>query len=95
MTSTRTIKAVDLSRKLGFQADYRMAMGTEVVIEAERLCLGIAHELGRCVFFTGQVIFRKERWYHKPLHNQKAFAIQKRLQWQGLTMVIVPIRVEG
>lgn len=86
---------VDLSRKLGFQADYRMAMGTEVVIEAERLCLDIAREGGRCVFFTGQVIFRKERWYHKPLHNQTAFAIQKRLQWQGLTMVILPIRVEG
>jgi hypothetical protein len=31
--------------------------------------------------------------YHAILHNQTAYAIQKRLQWEGLTMVILPVRV--
>jgi hypothetical protein len=28
------------------------------------------------------------------LHNEAAFAIQRRLQWKGITTVILPIRVE-
>jgi len=27
------------------------------------------------------------------LHNETAFAIQRRLQWDGITTVILPIRV--
>jgi hypothetical protein len=27
------------------------------------------------------------------LHNETAFAIQRRLQWQGLPMVVLPVRV--
>ena len=45
------------------------------------------------VFFTGQLLFQRERWYQRLLHNQTAFAIQKRLQWDGMPMVIMPIRV--
>ncbi len=88
-------KYVQLAHRLGFPAAARMVIGTEVVSEAEKLCLEISKELSQCVFFTGQVIFRYESWYHRFLHNQTAFAIQKRLQWQGMTMVILPIRVRS
>jgi len=47
----------------------------------------------RATFFAGQVVFQRERWYDAILHNQTAFAIQKRLQWAGMTMVILPVRV--
>jgi hypothetical protein len=50
----------------------------------------VAEEFPRSVFFAGQIIFHRERWYDRLLHNQTAFAIQKRLQWQGKTMVILP-----
>jgi hypothetical protein len=39
------------------------------------------------------LIFQKEKWYHRLLHNETAFAIQKRLHWSGMTMVILPVRV--
>lgn len=84
---------VELMHGLGYPAASRMAIGTEVVSEAEKLCLETAKEYAHAVFFTGQIIFRDEKWYHKPLHNQTAFAIQRRLQWLGKTMVIMPIRV--
>mgnify|MGYP006058577557 CR=1 FL=1 len=38
-------------------------------------------------------IFHRERWYQKILHNETAYLIQKRLQWAGLTMVILPAKV--
>lgn len=28
-----------------------------------------------------------------PLHNETSFAIQRRLQWDGITTVILPIRM--
>lgn len=86
-------KYVALSRRLGFAATARSAIGTEVVQEAVKLCQSVAAEFSRCVFFSGQIVFQKHRWYQPILHNQTAFAIQRKLQWHDMTMVILPIRV--
>jgi hypothetical protein len=84
---------VDLAEGQGLAATYRMAVGTDVVSELERLCLETAGEFEKVVFFAGQVVFREERWYQPFLHNKTAFAVQKRLQWAGHTMVILPARL--
>ena len=34
----------------------------------------------------------QERFYHGFLHNETARAIQRRLQWVGVPMVVLPIR---
>jgi amino acid transporter len=87
------MKYVDLARRLGIAADYRMAVGTDVVQCATELCNQIAEVYPRSTVFTGQLTFRLEKFYHKMLHNETAFAIQRRLQWNGITSVILPIRV--
>ncbi len=84
---------VDLARRLGLPADYRFDMGTDVVESATQLCEKVAEEFPRSTFFTGQLIFQRVRFFQKLLHNETAFAIQRRLQWDGLTTVILPIRV--
>ncbi len=86
-------KYVELARKLGFAADYRMEVGTDVVESAINLCKTIAAEYPRSTVFTGQITFRLEKFYHRMLHNETAFAIQRRLQWDGITTVILPIRM--
>jgi amino acid transporter len=86
-------KYVDLARRLGFAADYRMAVATDVVESAVTLCEEIHAEFPRSMVFTGQLTFRLEKFYHRMLHNETAFAIQRRLQWDGITTVILPIRV--
>lgn len=86
-------KYVALARKLGFAADYRTALATDVVESAVELCKQVAEEFPRSTVFTGQLTFRLEKFYHRLLHNETAFAIQRRLQWDGLTTVIMPIRV--
>jgi amino acid transporter len=82
-----------LACSLGIAATFRYAIGTEVVEEAEKLSLQVAGEFPRTTFFIGKVIFRHEAWYHRLLHNETAFAIQKRLEWAGKPMVILPARV--
>jgi amino acid transporter len=84
---------VVLASKFGVAATGRMGLGTDVVEEAERLCLAIAREFPQATFFSGRLIFQRERWYQRVLHNETALAIQKRLQWAGRTMVTMPIRV--
>jgi amino acid transporter len=84
---------VILAGRLGLPATSRLAIGTEVVAAAEKLCLETAREFPLTTFFTGKLIFQKERWWQRLLHNETALAIQKRLQWAGKTMVSMPIRV--
>lgn len=88
-------KYVELARKLGFPAESRYETGTDVVEIATRVCKQITNEFPRSTVFTGQLTFRLEKSYHKLLHNETAFAIQRHLQWEGVTTVILPIRVEA
>jgi hypothetical protein len=87
-------KYVDLAREMGFAADFRMDIGTDVVDMAVPLCQDIAREFPNSTFFTGQIVFRHENPFQKILHNETAFAIQRRLQYSGITTVIMPVRAE-
>jgi hypothetical protein len=84
---------VDLAKGLGLPATYRTSVGTDVVEEAHTLCLGAAKNFPRITFFAGQLVFQHETWYTALLHNQTAFVLQKRLLWDGQTMVVLPVRV--
>ncbi len=83
----------ELARRIGVPATSRYALGTDAVEEAEQLCLAVAKEFPRVTFFAGKVIFQREAWYQHLLHNETAAAIQKRLQWAGKAVVILPARV--
>jgi K+ transporter len=87
-------KYVQLVRSYGFPADYRMGIGTDVADTATQLCESLAKEYPRSTVFTGKLIFRQENPFQKILHNETAFAIQRRLQWIGITTVILPVRVD-
>jgi hypothetical protein len=86
-------KYVNLARKLGFTADYRVDIGIDVVETATSLCQTVAGEYARSTVFAGQLIFQKQSLFQRFLHNETAFAIQRRLQWEGIAMMILPIRV--
>ncbi len=79
-------------REHGLKADYRMDLGTEAVQAVEDLCREVGKEFPRAIFFTGKLIFQREKWYHRLLHNETAFAIQRRLQFDGLQTIVLPIR---
>ncbi len=84
---------VRLATGMRVPADWRMAVGIDAVEEAEKLCLSVAHDYPRAVFFAGKLIFEQERWYHRWLHNNTAIALQKRLHWSGKAMMVMPARI--
>ncbi len=81
------------AHSLGFRADYRYGIGTEAVEQAVQLCEKVREEFPRSIFYLGQLVFENDRFYHRLLHNETAFAIQRRLQFAGLQAIVLPIRV--
>jgi len=92
-TSRSLERYVDLAGRLGLAADSRIGLGTEAVEEAERLCLEVAKEYPRALFFAGKLVFERERWYQQLLHNETAYQLQRRLQFAGLNAMVLPVRV--
>jgi len=86
-------KYVTFAHQLGFKADYRFTVGTEAVEQAVGLCEKVRREFPRSIFFLGQLVFENDKFYYRILHNETAFAIQRRLQFAGLQAVVLPIRV--
>ena len=93
LTEEGLVKYVALAQRLGLAADYRMSMGNEAVAECSRLATVVNKEFPRSMYFAGKLIFERERWFDRLLHNETAYAIQRRLQFNGLAMVILPVRV--
>jgi amino acid transporter len=86
-------KYVDLARRLGMPAKSFMSLGTDAVDELEQICLEVVREFPKATFFAGQLVFQKDTWVSRLLHNQTAYSLQRRLQWAGYPMVILPTRV--
>ncbi len=92
-TETGLQQYVEAAHRLGLAADYRMEIGTEAVAVAEQLCLQIAQEFPRAVFFAGKLIFEREQVFQRLLHNETAYQLQRRLQFGGLNAMVLPVRV--
>ena len=92
-TEDMLAKYVRLSHQLGVPSTLRVTVGTDVVHDGLALCESLVTEFPHTTFFTGKVIFSEDRWYQRLLHNETGWALQKRLQVAGLTMVILPAKV--
>ena len=77
----------------GTPAESRFAIGTDVVAELENLATTLAGEHPDALFVAGQVVFEKETLATRLLHNEIAFALQRRLLFRGLDMIIVPVQL--
>jgi amino acid transporter len=86
-------KYVAMASKLGLAATFRMGMGTDVLEEAEKITAALHKEFPQAVFFTSKLVFQKEHWYQRFLHNETANQLQRKLQFDGLNMMVLPIRV--
>ena len=84
---------VQLMQAHGFHAEGLCSLGTEVVDEVEKLAVQVVEHFPSSVVFTGQLVFPAETILTRILHNYTAFAIQKRLYYHGIPVLILPIRV--
>ena len=88
-------KYLTLAQRMGYYAEYRYTLGTDLVAELEGICLDLIKEFRRPVVFAGQLVFQRENLFTRSLHHETAFAVQRRLQFRGVQVIIMPIRVWG
>jgi hypothetical protein len=84
---------VDFCRSHGLASSSYLGFGTDAVQEVTKLCDQISKQYPNAIFFTSKLIFEQDNWFIRLLHNQAALAIQRRLHFDGLQMVILPMKV--
>lgn len=85
-------KYVVFVQSQGLRAEHRYKLGTDTIDLLVDLCLQVAKEFPKAVFFSGKLIFAEETFLTRLLHNQAALTLQRRLQFAGLQTVVLPIR---
>lgn len=86
-------KYVELGMRMGYYSEYRFTLGTDLIEELEHICLDLQKEFRRSMVFAGQLVFQRETVFTRTLHHETAFSIQRRLQFAGIQVIILPIRV--
>ncbi len=84
---------VEFARGLGMHAEHHLRIGTDLLDEIVALCHETKERYDRPIFFTSKLLFPNENLVNRALHNQTPFAVQRRLQFEGLQTVILPIQV--
>ena len=84
---------VEFANCLGWYAEYRYSLAVDLIEDLEKLCTSIVQEFPRSVFFAGKLVFQQENFLTRLLHNHTPFTLEQRLQFQGMEMMILPIRV--
>ena len=84
---------VSYMSKRGYYSEAHIALGTDIVEEAAKLCDVIAEKFPQAQFFAGQLVFKDESMVARWLHNHTVFELQRRLYHNGRAMLILPIQV--
>ena len=86
---------MDLARNNGIASKYYLGFGVDGVEEMVKLCRQARAEFPNIVFFASKLVFANETWITRILHNQIVLAMQRRLQTEGMQMVILPMQAPG
>lgn len=79
---------------LGLPSATEHAVGTEVALEAERLATKLIQRYPKGLVVAGQIIFEEDTAWNRLLHNETAFLIQRRLQHEGVPMIVLPVQLD-
>ncbi|MEI7502233.1 MAG: APC family permease [Paludibacter sp.] len=84
-------KYVYLIKQLGYNAEYRYSIGTDVAEEVIKIVPEVVEKYQNTTFIGGQLVFSGTYRASRILHNYTIFSIQRRLYKLGLTTIIIPI----
>ncbi len=92
-TRSSLLRYEQYARTLGLRSASALSVGTEVAVEVERIAEALVQRFPQGLFVAGQLIFDEDTLWNRVLHNETAFSVQKRLQHRGISMIVVPLRL--
>ena len=93
-TERDLVRYVEFARGNGLAAEHHLSVGTDLLDELVDLCRQVRDDWDRPIFFMSKLVFPQENALNRLLHNQTPFALQRRLQMEGMHSVIMPIQSE-
>ena len=85
---------VGLMRDRGYYAEAHWAVGTDIVEEILGLAPALRERFPRAIFFGGQIVFERETFLTRLLHNYVVFTLQRQLYRMGLPFMIMPVMLD-
>lgn len=86
-------KYVNYIQSRGYYAEGLCLIGVDVVQEISDGAQEILKKYPNANFFGGQLVFPEEIVFTRWLHNYTVFAIQRRFYYQGIPIILLPIRL--
>jgi hypothetical protein len=84
---------INYLQREGYYVEAFTGVGIDVVDEIAKLAPQILDRFPQAVFFGGQLVFPRESFLTRWLHNNTVFSLQRRFYNQGIPVVVLPIRV--
>jgi amino acid transporter len=91
---TEVNKFIKLVKSKGYNAEGVCVAGIDTVEEFTNAVPEILEKYPHSNFFGGQVVFQKDNFFSRWLHNYTLFSIQRKLYHSGLPLFIIPIYVK-
>ncbi len=85
---------VNFCRSNGLASKSYLSFGTDPIDGFVELCERVRQDFPRSIFFTSKLVFERDNFLVRLLHNQAALVLQQRLHAAGMQMVILPMKVE-
>jgi hypothetical protein len=92
-TKAQVERYVSYIGRHGYYSESHIALGTEIVDEAEKLCNDVAEQFPQSQVFAGQLVFDDENRVGRWFHNHTVFELQRRLYQDNRVMLVLPIKV--
>ena len=85
---------VTYCQEQGLAAKGYTAYGTDPTEKLTNLSKKIIKEFPHSIFFASKLIFSKDNWITRLLHNETAVMLQRRLHLLGVQLVILPMKID-
>ena len=85
---------VNYLKSQGYFADGFTVTDVDVVDGITNAAPEILGKYPNAIFFGGQLVFPEEIFLSRWLHNYTVFAVQRKFYYQGIPMVLIPVRLQ-
>ena len=84
---------VNYCHQHGLAAEAYTAYGTDIVDQLIKVAKKVSEKYPNSIFFASKLIFERDNWVTRLLHNETPMMLQRRLHLLGKQFVILPMRL--
>lgn len=84
---------IDYCHQYGMAAEGYTSFGTDTVEELTKMAIMVSKKYPNCIFFSSKLIFEKDNFITRFLHNETPLTVQRNLHLEGKELVILPMKI--